>query len=153
MRRRILNTKVIPVGWHVITVPSIAANEIRTNIEFKIPRYFRECWGIMFSANKDNSSLDGTFDFDGDAIIDPSRACILGTITLHLNSKRSNPVQLPVRVKPLTQQRRKFLPYRLQETLKANTLVQAEYKDTSLITTLYDLKIYLVGERDNSIRH
>lgn len=146
MRRKLADTKVIPVSWYIITVPAITPGEIRTNIEFKIPRYFRECYGIMFSATK--NGLD-------------SRANIIGNITLHTNSKKSNPVQLPVRVKPLADQggtitafRKKFDVYHLEETMKAGMKIQAEFKDTSAIPNLvsYDLKIYLKGLRINENR-
>lgn len=140
-RRIVADTKVFPIGWHVITAASITGGEIRTGIELKIPSEFKECWGILVSATR--NGLD-------------TRANIIGELTLHFNNKELNPAQrIAIRVKPLsdlagsTGMRRKYDVLRLKEPLKRGMIIQAEYKDTSALGAGYDLKIYLKGARDN----
>lgn len=137
MRKKI-DTKQIPVCWHVITVSTITVSEFRTNIEFKIPSYFKECYGIAFGSTTDGKA---------------AASFILGHLTLHANSKKTNPVQLPVQVVPFATQRRKYDVIRLKETMIGGMRVQAEYKDNNTLATVpnpaptYSLKIYLKGER------
>lgn len=136
--RKVISNKEFPVGWHQIIASNIIAGEIRTNIEFKIPRYFKRCWGIIITASKTGASAN---------------SYIIGTLTLSANSKKSQLGRFPVQVKTIAATTRKYEPLRLDETMLPGMLIQGEYTDKGVAggsPSGYDLKIYLVGDQDNS---
>ena len=133
--RKVISNKEFPVGWHQILATAITPSEIRTNIEFKIPRYFKRCWGVIITASKTGVAAS---------------SYILGTLTLSANSKKSQLGQFVVQVKTIAATTRKYEPQRLDETMLPGMLIQGEYTDNGKLAGNYDLKIYLVGDQDNS---
>lgn len=124
--------------YHILTVSGITPGSIKPNIELKVPEDWRYLEGIMFSATKNG---------------DPARSHIVGLLTLHINSKRTNLLQdFPVKVKAFKDQKGKMEMLRFKEPLIANTLIQGYYEDISgFVVAEYDLKIYLYGTHTNKV--
>ena len=117
--------------WHIIEVLDISTGDIKNKIQFRVPKDFKVCTQIMFTATTEGVEANG---FQ------------IGFLTLHFNNKRSNPIQYPVRIKNALKQRRKRAPITLFERLKGGTLIQGYYHASGVVVMQpYKLKIYIGG--------
>lgn len=135
--RKKITGKKFPVCWQVIRATAITYGEVRNRIELKVPDHFEEVYGIAFGASTTGVAAN---------------SYILGNLTLHTNSKQSNPVNFPVQVIPFATNNKKYEVLTLQEKLKPGMKVQADYRDnqTLAVDATYTLIIYLKGKRKNA---
>jgi hypothetical protein len=128
--------------WKVFSVTGIASGSVTGKIEFKIPKDFISVDDIAFSA------IDPATPVSVGVFGSPDKNHVLGTISLHVNNKESNPINIDVQVKRATLiTRKKLQPISLGGyKLKGNSLIHGSFVDKGFSNVFpYTLKIYLRG--------